>query len=325
MNSRDQLRALAHRYRLALIASLSTLSAGCLVDSEGRIGSEADSRPDLPDAAPIVNGVSASKYPEAVLIDAVRWGKPWRCTGAVIAPRVVLTAGHCVVGVSSSTIVAPFAAGQKSNGIAHLSYDWKDTSGYIVPDQHDVAVIVLDSPIVLQSYPVVADAKVVDGTLALNVGRIKDGDASAKSLFLSPAQPVRDGAPSGWAYNYLSDEVIQSGDSGGPVVLEGGPQHTIIAVNSASGSGTQFLARVDLLSEWIAERVAAASSPSAEGAESSAPSNSCGHSFCDKGAALTGSCDPCVASICEADAYCCSTSWDHLCVKAVSSVCKLGC
>src|SRR6476660_1544070 len=61
---------------------------------------------------PIVNGTSASEYTEAALVN----GPGFVCSGAVIAPRVVLTAGHCVEGSSSWTIKAPYAGNQSARG-----------------------------------------------------------------------------------------------------------------------------------------------------------------------------------------------------------------
>jgi hypothetical protein len=47
----------------------------------------------------------------------------------------------------------------------------------------------------------------------------------------------------------------------------------------------------------------------------------CPHDLCELGVPLATTCDPCVASICEADPFCCEEQWDELCVSAVSSVC----
>ncbi|MEM6989501.1 MAG: hypothetical protein AAF721_03360 [Myxococcota bacterium] len=50
------------------------------------------------------------------------------------------------------------------------------------------------------------------------------------------------------------------------------------------------------------------------------------HDRCDVGPAMAQpSCDPCVESICTVDPYCCSTSWDSICVGEVTSVCNQPC
>jgi hypothetical protein len=51
----------------------------------------------------------------------------------------------------------------------------------------------------------------------------------------------------------------------------------------------------------------------------------CAHAMCDEGDPLDPACDPCVASICAVDDYCCSTYWDHICVGEVASVCGEAC
>jgi len=53
--------------------------------------------------------------------------------------------------------------------------------------------------------------------------------------------------------------------------------------------------------------------------------SSCAHSECSTGTKLTSGCDTCVTSICAADSFCCSSSWDSICVGEVSSVCHQTC
>lgn len=50
----------------------------------------------------------------------------------------------------------------------------------------------------------------------------------------------------------------------------------------------------------------------------------CGHSICETGPAVSSTCDTCVVNICSRDPFCCTTSWDGICVGEVSSVCGLG-
>ncbi len=51
----------------------------------------------------------------------------------------------------------------------------------------------------------------------------------------------------------------------------------------------------------------------------------CAHDLCLEGVLLDPTCDPCVATICALDAFCCSNSWDLLCVGAVTTECNIPC
>jgi hypothetical protein len=230
--------------RTAALSLLTLALAACSAppvapELDGAIGAS-------PDA--IIGGTRASAYPEAALVDM----DSGSCSGAVIAPRVVLTAGHCVAGVRSWTVRTPFAGNQQARVLEAKVYDWTyDPSGFVNPNQHDIGLLYLDRPITLASYPKLQRSKVANGTLAVNIGRIDNGTLSRTALFVSKPLPIRDAASSGFPYSYISSEVIQSGDSGGPVELAAGGERTIVAVNSGGGGGTQVLARVDLLIGWI--------------------------------------------------------------------------
>lgn len=62
-----------------------------------------------------------------------------------------------------------------------------------------------------------------------------------------------------------------------------------------------------------------------------ASQGTCGHPLCTAGLKLTSGCDTppasssCVASICAVDPYCCSNSWDAICVGRVASTCGKNC
>ncbi|KAI8830203.1 Fungalysin metallopeptidase-domain-containing protein [Chytriomyces cf. hyalinus JEL632] len=53
--------------------------------------------------------------------------------------------------------------------------------------------------------------------------------------------------------------------------------------------------------------------------------STCAHSICTSGVKLTSTCNSCVAKICAADSYCCTNSWDSICVGEVASVCNQTC
>lgn len=51
----------------------------------------------------------------------------------------------------------------------------------------------------------------------------------------------------------------------------------------------------------------------------------CAHELCAEGGALAASCDSCAATVCAADSFCCSSSWDATCVSEAQSMCELAC
>lgn len=51
------------------------------------------------------------------------------------------------------------------------------------------------------------------------------------------------------------------------------------------------------------------------------PDGSCAHPVCTSGSALSAGCSWCAAQVCAVDPYCCSTSWDGLCVGEAGSIC----
>jgi hypothetical protein len=208
-------------------------------------------------SAAIVNGSPATTYPEAVLVDMHDVdGNGWACSGSVIAPQVVLTAGHCVYGMTGWVVTAPYAGGQRAYGSAGAVFDYTVRSETVDESKHDVGLIFLASPLSLDQYPIVAAAPVPNGTPVLNVGRIDNGAMSRTDLFVSPPVAARDGASVGWPNEYFvpTDE-IQPGDSGGPDEIPNASPHRIVGVNSGRGDGYEGLARTDLVYAWIRSQI----------------------------------------------------------------------
>ena len=150
-------------------------------------------------------------------------------------------------------------------------FDYSNDSEFVNPNQHDVGLVFLSRPLTIPSFPTLAKTGLADGSPVVNVGRIKDGTTSYANLYVGAPRVIRSGAWVGYPYAYDSDDVIESGDSGGPCLVTGVPEHEIAAVNSGSSPGSQVLARVDLVSDWLALKIAAhggsgASAGSASGA-----------------------------------------------------------
>ncbi|HKZ13767.1 MAG TPA: serine protease [Solirubrobacterales bacterium] len=59
--------------------------------------------------ASVIGGHNATiaQYPSLAYIEGVQATAGYACTGSVVAPRVILTAGHCVEDIESSSIVEP--------------------------------------------------------------------------------------------------------------------------------------------------------------------------------------------------------------------------
>jgi hypothetical protein len=255
--------------RAATLAVLVMSAVGCAAgDDEGLDSSEHVT-------TPIVGGSKASAYPEAALLEMSTNGVlKGYCSGAVIAPKVVLTAGHCVTGFTSWTVNAPFLS-QTAKSVSAEVFDWKDDgSDKVNRDQHDVGLVFLDSAITVPQYPVLADAPVATGSSVVSIGRIDNGTLSQSALFVSQPLTVASAAPV-YPYSYVSKQVIESGDSGGPVVVPGTTPHQLVAVNSGSGASWQVLARVDLVKTWITERMAAHGAPAVAAPAPTAPPPAC--------------------------------------------------
>jgi hypothetical protein len=331
---------MSKRMSLGALVVLSCSVVACLAGSSDPTDDDTDSR-----ARPIVGGTKATAFPEAVLVDMYQNNQlAAYCSGSLIAPKVVLTAGHCVFQFTKWVIRAPFASGQTANASSGATYDWTNTSESVNPNMHDLGLIFLDTPITLSSYPTLSTSKVADNTQIVNIGRINSGTLSTTALYVSSPITIVGASSSGFPYDYTATDKIESGDSGGPDELVG--THEIVSVNSGAGSGTEVLARVDLESAWIQQQIAAhGGSGSSSGSTSSTGSGStgtgsgaggstgssggtggstggsCSHSDCSSGTKLVASCDPCVQEICASDSYCCATKWDSQCVSEVSSIC----
>jgi V8-like Glu-specific endopeptidase len=120
---------------------------------------------------------AASSYPEAVLIQVNNAGGDF-CSGVIVAPKVVLTAAHCVVfnpkGSGSRgtwTVSAPFASGgaqtrTASRGepmeaaFASLTYDTYTSTTTL----HDLAAIYVDTPFTGIAFPVLSRTPIVAAT-----------------------------------------------------------------------------------------------------------------------------------------------------------------
>ena len=326
---------MARSERRAWVAVVAFMGAGgCAAPSgviDGQVDGLRESSDDEREALPIIGGTEATAYSEAVMLNMSVNGQPTgSCSGSLIAPTVVLTAGHCVVSVNGWEAVAPYAnPGQSASSSNGYAFDYTDTGDTVDPDQHDLAVVILDTPINLAEFPQLAQTKLADGEKVINVGRIDNGQISYTALFEGPEVAIYDGAQIGFPFDYGSNEISQPGDSGGPVYQPGTSPRLIVGVNSGGGGGSQITARADLLYDWLQEQIAnpgGGNNPNPPPPPPPPPpSGTCDHDPLVTGAALDPSCSSCASLVCSVDNFCCTSEWDDICVMEAASFCGGSC
>lgn len=224
-------------------------------------------------ANPVVGGtmVPPGTWPDAVAI----LGPQGSCTGTLIAPDVVLTAGHCK-GIQPTEVVANTTNYNGAGGQRVAIASFQAYPEY----QHtfDVAVIVLAEPIVVVAPRAVGTscsyAAFADETLVHLVGfglTQQDGGGANTSLREAMA-PVLDAACTGGngcrTGAFPSGEFVAGGgvgdscfgDSGGPVYLDTPRGAVVIAAVSRGlddsatpcGGGGIYV-RTDKVIAWIEE------------------------------------------------------------------------
>jgi Trypsin len=73
--------------------------------------------------ASVIGGhnTTIEKYPSLAFIEGLQATSGYACTGSVVAPRVILTAGHCVEDIESSSIVEPTLVAV-ATGVSNLQH-----------------------------------------------------------------------------------------------------------------------------------------------------------------------------------------------------------
>lgn len=242
----------------------------------------------------------------------------WRCSGSLLTPTVFLTAGHCADTVSGAVTARVYFqqdAGVNYDPATELDpvtgypeycaagtlgvtcatsdelYNFDFTGSLTLPNTHDVGLVILDQPIELPEYGVLANAGSLD-QLATQRG-LQDLTFTVSGYGLTYKNQEHNGKPNvsfrerlmalshlvnlnsafnaGFNLQTVGNGTGEggtcNGDSGGPVFYGGYESNIIIAVTSFGLNslcrGTDYAYRTDTddVIAWILATVAGSTTP----------------------------------------------------------------
>ncbi len=180
------------------------------------------------------------------------------CSGTLVAKDVVLTAGHCAAGAAKWSITArgADATSEANRAVTPWKAFGSDLSH---PDHADVALLILDTPIALDSYPAIATSKLADGAKALRFSRASTSAGEPASSEIAVSSMTK----KGFRLNYAAK--IDKGaflDTGGAIIdPKTGKIHGVVS-GVGNESGLLHIARTDNFAKWITHAKSCASATS---------------------------------------------------------------
>jgi MYXO-CTERM domain-containing protein len=238
---------------VVLLAVAPLLSLACQLDGEP--GVETGS-------APIIGGNEDPGDPSVVML-SIQGG---RCTGTLVSPRVVLTAGHCVsdaIEAGNSDQGRVHFGGGASNGGFDLEIGIADMVMYRLYEppaflQYDLAMIRLETPADGYTPLPINFEKLTDDYIGLPLRTVGFGVTDGEAQTGSGTKRQIDLTLDELTYFHIglgdTSSNICQGDSGGPTFATFDGEERVVGVASF-GSGAcgerSYITRTDIYQDWI--------------------------------------------------------------------------
>lgn len=250
-------------------------------------------------SASIVGGhpVTIAEFPSLVYIEAIEGKHGFSCSGTVVAPRIILTAAHCVEDVEKGTIT-PAADYALSTGVANPRQAGPSDVFHIVATHvfpgfdpgvlhGDAAILVIDRPTTVPPLPLAgagdaalyaggAEAQLTGWGLTKAKAKEAPENLQATTTLVQPSSSCKQQVkafykpylPKAQVCVLAADRKSGGcfGDSGGPAIGRR-PDGTAVQLGVTSTGGPEcstkaptVLTRADFISGWVGEWIAATES-----------------------------------------------------------------
>lgn len=246
--------------------------------------------------ASIVGGRAATieEFPSLSYIEAHQGKHGFACTGTVVAPRVVLTAAHCVEEVEKGTITPP-SEYALSTGIADPTKATPDNVFHVVANHvfpgfdpgvlhGDAAILILDRPTTAPALPMAgpadialygggAEVRLAGWGLTSANAREQPANLRMTTMLVQTPSSCRKSTRAFYSAFFPAGQVCLLaanrasggcfGDSGGPAIAQradGTPVELGITSTGGPSCSTRLpnvLTRVDYVSAWVSQWIAA--------------------------------------------------------------------